>query len=134
MNKMEIFEDLIIGNVAPMLINKMQAELLKNYAVIIDSNAKDEEIMCVYDKETGERILPQWLNDLIARSENKRNLLLINNINKVDSLKQLRFKEILKYKSINGNKLPENTVVLVSYEENDVPINDCVRNLLINFA
>ncbi len=89
--------------------------------------------MCTYNKSTGERIIPIWLEKLRNSINDKMNVLLIKNIDRVDDRKQLRFKEILKYQAINGEKIPENTAIFVSYMNDSRNINETINSLLIKY-
>ncbi len=133
MNKVKVLEDLVKANVGAILVNDEMEKLVGNYAVVIDSVTEDENIMCRYDKHTGERIIPKWLEELRNNTENKMNVLLIKDIDDADDRMQLRFKEILKYQAINGEKIPENTVIFVSYKDNSKKINETISNLLIKY-
>ena len=127
MEKVDMIESLIKNNIAPMLVNKNIENIAKKYAVIIEQTMNNKEILCSYNENTGEKVPPTWLKKL---NENKKPILLIKDIDKTDFNEQIKFKEIIKYKTINNMKMPENTVIFVSYNE-IAKVNPIISELLI---
>lgn len=64
-----------------------------------------------------------WYNELIEKSKKEQVILILDRINELDKQAQLKFGELLKYRKINNNKLPDNTIIVVTY-------NDLENNVL----
>lgn len=127
-------ESLLKNKVGSLLVNENLEKSLEKYAVVIDASSLDEEIMCKYNTKTGIKESPDWLKKLSENKVSNYSMLIIKNMDEVDAHKQLRFKEILKNKSINGIPLPENSVIVVSYKKSCESIIDIINNELIKIA
>lgn len=128
--KLEMIEKLIKNYTGPILISNSTLESYPNSAKI-DANCDDSDLMCTYQQETGEKILPKWHQELVEKSTNRYCMLLVQNINEVTPEKQLRFKEILKYGSINGEKVPKNCIIIVTHSDlKQKPIIETIACLL----
>lgn len=128
--KLDMIENLIKNYSGPILISEDTLNRHPN-SVVIDANCEDDIIMCHYSKENGEKILPEWFQKLKELSTNRYCLLLVANINEVSPLKQLRFKELLKYGSINGEKLPDNCIMIITHSDlKEKPVIETILSLL----
>ena len=104
------------GNVA-ILINEIPENVLKKGAVVIDADCTNAELMGYY--KDLQYISPNWLNKLNEEAKLHTPVLVIKDINKVKPEEQRKFIEILKYKKIYVNKIPENCVIFVTYIDLD---------------
>ncbi len=129
MKKIDQIETMVKINNMPILVNKEVEKELLNYAVILDAKTQDTEIMCKYDKKSGEKKLPEWLLKLEKQDDKIRRVLLIKDIDNLEIKDQIKFKEILKYRAINGVKIPDNTIIFVSQAHNNM-LNETIDCLL----
>ena len=58
-----------------------------------------------------------WYNKLVERCKSDRCILILNKINELDKKEQLKYVELLKYRKIGNNKIPDNTIIVVLYDD-----------------
>lgn len=98
--------------------------------VVLDSKISIDELN---DKFVdGKYVTPNWYNDLINKSKERKTALVIENINDIDEVAQAKFIDILKYKKIGIYKLPENIVIFVTYNSSsEYKLNDNIASLVM---
>ena len=57
-----------------------------------------------------------WYNTLVEKCKEDSTILLLDKINELDKKEQLKYVELLKYRKIGNNKLPDNTIIVVTYD------------------
>ena len=108
---------------AAVLIEKIPESVIQRGAVVINSDCSSSELMGHY--ENLEYVAPDWYNKLIESSKSHTPVLIIDNINGVSEEEQRKFIEILKYKKVYVNKLPENCMIFITYSDlREKPINE----------
>lgn len=131
MNKeqVDLLGDYIKFGKLPILIEEVPENVIEKGAIVIDSDCTNKELMGGY--ENFEYKLPEWYTKLIESSKIHTPVLIIKDINKVSEEKQKKFLEILKYKKIYVNKLPENCVIFVTYSDlKENPIEEELYSLM----
>ena len=114
------------ANVAPILVESNSIKNFKNM-VSIDGDCSVGVLNGHYEGK--EFVAPSWYNELITFN-NKKSVLMINNINSANLNDQSKFIEILKYRKINTFELPSNCVVIATYTDlKSKPINEEVYSL-----
>lgn len=58
-----------------------------------------------------------WYNKLIEKCKENNTILVLDRINELDEKEQLKYVELIKYKKIGENKLPDNTIIVVLYDD-----------------
>lgn len=81
-------------------------------------------------------IFPKWLSKLVKDSKEFKNVFLcISGLDTVSFELQERFYGLLKYKGLNGMKLPENTqIVIVANHGGIENISQKIKSLTISFV
>ena len=103
MDKKELFISYVKANVAPILVDFIDASLIPN-SVIIDSNVSLSALV-------GDNGVPSWYLDLTCDSSSK--FLVINNIDLISKEEQLKFIELLKDREVCEYKIPDNVVIVL---------------------
>ena len=125
MNKeqVDLLGEYIKAGKAAVLIEKIPESVIQRGAVVINSDCSSSELMGHY--ENLEYVAPDWYNKLIESSKSHTPVLIIDNINGVSEEEQRKFIEILKYKKVYVNKLPENCMIFIPYSDlKEKPINE----------
>lgn len=104
----KILEILNNNRTWPIIITGMDA---KNFPTSVVLSAS-----CPSENLSGENAT--WLKEIFEKSKNPKPFLLV--INKIDSTseeEQQKFYEILKYKSTNGIKFPNNMQIVITADD-----------------
>lgn len=112
-NKLLMFDCYIKAGITPILLEDVNISNLK-YAVILDAKDKLEEK--VFLKNCDRRFLPKWYKKVLDNSNKnreKKNLLIIKNLNKISHEKQMKYLDMFKYKKIGYFSIPQNTIIIV---------------------
>ena len=110
--KKELLKSYIRENVAPMLIDFIEANNLPN-AVILPATAENKEFNGHYEDE--EFCPPNWLKELIENKE--KIILVIDKIDEIPKKEQEKFIEILKYKQVSTFDLPQNCRIIITAKD-----------------
>ena len=99
--------------------------------VVIDSKISIDELN---DKFVdGKYVTPDWYNDLVNKSKERKTALVIENINDIDEVAQAKFIDIIKYKKIGLYKLPENIAIFITYNtSSEYKLNDNIASLVMH--
>ena len=82
-----------------------------------------------YDNQ--EYVAPEWYNKLMDKCKKNTPVLIIKNINKVPEKEQRKFIEILKYKKVYVNKIPNDCMIFVTYSDlKENPIEEEVYSFM----
>ena len=95
------------------LIENIPENVIKKGAVVINSDCSNTELMASF--ENLEYKAPKWYNELIESSKKHIPVLVIKDINKIPEKEQRKFIELLKYKKVYVNKLPDNCMIFITY-------------------
>ena len=121
MNKKQIDllgEYIKVGKSA-VLIEGIPESVIKRGAVVINSDCSNSELTGYYDNL--EYVAPEWYIPV----------LIIKDINKIPEKKQRKFIELLKYKKVYVNKIPENCRIFVTYSDlKENPIEEEVYSFM----
>lgn len=125
--KKEMFEAYIKSGINALLLEDVKSDAFKN-SVIIESNCDVSLLNGHYENE--KFVAPAWYLDLV---NNKKNLLIIDNINDVSEYEQGKFVEILRYRKVSTFDLPKNCVVVATCSNiKENPINEEVYSLMVH--
>lgn len=111
-NKRELLLSYIKSNVAPILVDFLPENDVKN-AVILPANIDSKELNGHYDG--ADFLPPKWMTEILGTNVSK--ILIIDKIDSVSKEEQLKFCELLEYRKISTFALPENCVILVTANE-----------------
>jgi len=112
--------NLINNSTLPILVSGISASNFSN-KVVIDANIDRNELI-VIDSH------PAWLVKLELLSKKHNNtVLLISNLCTINESEQNKFLELLKYKSISGFKIPENSHIVITCSNLD-KISDNIKS------
>ncbi len=103
MDKKELFISYVKSNVAPILVDFIDASLIPN-SVIIESNISLSDLV-------GDNGVPSWYLELTCDSSSK--FLVINNIDLISKEEQLKFIELLKDREVCEYRIPDNVVIVL---------------------
>lgn len=95
------------------LIENIPENVIKKGAIVINSDSSNTELMGSF--ENLEYKAPKWYNELIESSKKHTPVLVIKDINKIPKKEQRKFIELLKYKKVYVNKLPDNCMIFITY-------------------
>ena len=125
-NKRELLLSYIRANVAPILVDFLSENDIKN-AVILPANIDSKELNGHYDGV--DFLPPKWMSEILGT--NASIILIIDKIDSVSKDEQLKFCELLKHRKISTFELPENCVILVTANEiNKDKINEEIFSLV----
>lgn len=123
----EMFETYIKSGINSFLLENINSSIFKN-KVEIESDCDISILNGHYEKE--EFIAPSWYLDLV---NNKKNLLIINNINNINTYEQGKFIEILRYRKISTFDLPKSCIIVATCSNlKEKPINEEIYSLMIH--
>ena len=115
MNKeqVDLLGEYIKARSSVILIENIPENVIKKGAVVINSDCSNTELMGSF--ENLEYKAPKWYNKLIESSKKHIPVLVIKDINKIPEKEQRKFIELLKYKKVYVNKLPDNCMIFITY-------------------
>ena len=113
--QIDLLGEYIKAGKSAILIETIPESVIKRGAVVIDSDCSSSELMGHYDNL--EYIAPEWYDKLVESSNFHIPVLIIKDINKIPEKEQRKFIELLKYKKVYVNKLPENCMIFVTYSD-----------------
>ena len=131
MNKeqVDLLGEYIKAGKSAVLIEKIPENVIEKGAIVINSDCSSSELMGYFDNL--EYIVPEWYNKLIESSKIHTPVLIIKDINKVPEEEQRKFIELLKYKKVYVNKIPENCMIFVTYSNlKENPIEEEVYSFM----
>ena len=108
-DKMNMLENYILVNVAPVLID-FSSNINTTKSVIIPANCEVKELNGHYEGE--DFLAPKWYYDLTNTNEAK--IIIIKDIDSISKEEQLKFKELLEYRQVSTFKIPENTRIILT--------------------
>lgn len=121
MDKKELFISYVKANVAPILVDFIDASLIPN-SVIIESSISLSDLV-------GDNGIPSWYLDLTC--DNSSKFLVINNIDLISKEEQLKFIELLKDREVCEYKIPDNVVIVLCAKNiGKNVINDRIYSLI----
>lgn len=98
---------LILKTNEPILVKNVNIESFSN-KIVIPSNISQDKLSIIGTH-------PLWLIELELLSKKKEiSILIIDKIDEIPLNEQMKFFEIIKYRSISGFKLPENTHIILT--------------------
>ena len=117
MNKeqVDLLGEYIKAGKLAVLIEELPESVIEKGAIVINSDCSSSELMGYFDNL--EYIVPEWYNKLMESSKIHTPVLIIKDINKVPEEEQRKFIELLKYKKVYVNKIPENCMIFVTYSD-----------------
>lgn len=126
---MERLKGLMSISNEPILVNDVKFNN-NGLDVVIDSKISIDELN---DKFVdGKYVTPNWYNDLVNKSKERKTALVIENINDIDEVAQAKFIDIIKYKKIGLYKLPENIAIFITYNtSSEYKLNDNIASLVM---
>ena len=125
--KREMFEDYVKSGINSFLLEDVNSSVFKNSA-IIESNCDASSLNGHYENE--DFVAPSWYLDLI---NNKKKILVIDNINDVSENEQGKFIEILRYRKVSTFDLPKSCIVVATCSNiKESPINEEVYSLMVH--
>jgi len=131
MNKeqVDLLGEYIKAGKSAVLIEELPESVIAKGAIIINSDCSSSELMGYFDNL--EYIVPEWYNKLMESSKIHTPVLIIKDINKVPEEEQRKFIELLKYKKVYVNKIPENCMIFVTYSDlKENPIEEEVYSFM----
>lgn len=131
MNKeqVDLLGEYIKAGKSVVLIEEIPESIIEKGAIVINSDCSSSELMGYFDNL--EYIVPEWYNKLIESSKIHTPVLIIKDINKVPEEEQRKFIELLKYKKVYVNKIPENCMIFVTYSNlKENPIEEEVYSFM----
>ena len=131
MNKrqVDLLGEYIKAGKSAVLIEEIPESVIRKGAIVINSDCSSSELMGHFDNL--EYVVPEWYNKLMESSKIHTPVLIIKDINKVPEEEQRKFIELLKYKKVYVNKIPENCMIFVTYSElKENPIEEEVYSFM----
>lgn len=131
MNKeqVDLLGEYIKAGKSAVLIEKIPDSVIKKGAIVINSDCSSSELMGYFDNL--EYVAPEWYDKLLESSKIHTPVLIIKDINKVPEEEQRKFIELLKYKKVYVNKIPENCMIFVTYSDlKENPIEEEVYSFM----
>lgn len=131
MNKeqVDLLGEYIKAGKSAVLIEELPESVIEKGAIVINSDCSSSELIGYFDNL--EYIVPEWYNKLMESSKIHTPVLIIKDINKVPEEEQRKFIELLKYKKVYVNKIPENCMIFVTYSDlKENPIEEEVYSFM----
>ena len=132
MNKeqVDLLGEYIKAGKSAVLIEELPESVIEKGAIVINSDCSSSELMGYFDNL--EYIVPEWYNKLMESSKIHTPVLIIKDINKVPEEEQRKFIELLKYKKVYVNKIPENCMIFVTYSDlKENPIEEEIYSFMV---
>ena len=119
-----IIKECLIDYVGPLFIFGNIDWLLKgdNITVISATMPKDEFIIL-------NKRIPKWLSDVKLYADNKNNILVIKDMDKISVEKQEILLDILDNNQISTEELPENLKIILNADEK-CEVNNKIRDIV----
>ena len=128
---MDIIEKIrghIKDNVTPLWLEGFAPEDFSSATKVLATAPKTE--FAVFMGSNG-AVYPNWYKAVMAKKQDKINLLVFDRVDKLTEEEQERFLEIVKYRTVSNVKLPKNCVViLTTSKSNNGKINEKLRRFL----
>jgi len=131
MNKeqVDLLGEYIKAGKSAVLIEEIPDSVIEKGAVVINSDCSNSELMGYFDNL--EYVAPEWHYKLMDSAKTHTPVLIIKDINKVSEEEQRKFIELLKYKKVYVNKIPENCMIFVTYSDlKENPIEEEVYSFM----
>ena len=131
MNKeqVDLLGEYIKAGKLAVLIEEIPESVIEKGAIVINSDCSSSELMGYFDNL--EYVAPEWYDKLMESSKIHTPVLIIKDINKVPEEEQRKFIELLKYKKVYVNKIPENCMIFVTYSNlKENPIDEEVYSFM----
>lgn len=131
MNKeqVDLLGEYIKAGKSAVLIEEIPEVVIEKGAIVINSDCSSSELMGYFDNL--EYVAPEWYDKLMESSKIHTPVLIIKDINKVSEEEQRKFIELLKYKKVYVNKIPENCMIFVTYSDlKEKPIDEEVYSFM----
>ena len=131
MNKeqVDLLGEYIKAGKLAVLIEELPESVIEKGAIVINSDCPSSELIGYFHNL--EYIVPEWYNKLMESSKIHTPVLIIKDINKVPEEEQRKFIELLKYKKVYVNKIPENCMIFVTYSDlKENPIEEEVYSFM----
>lgn len=126
--KLVMLDSYIKMNVAPILLDGINAKVFDDIAVIIPASI---DLSYLNGSYYGEDFVPPfWYQKIKLKENEKVNLLVIDNISTIPIKEQRKFIELLKYRKIGVFKLPKNCVIIITKEGNGALLEEEVYSLV----
>ena len=132
MNKeqVDLLGEYIKAGKSAVLIEEIPESVTQKGAVVINSDCSSSELMGYFYNL--EYVVPEWYNKLMESSKIHTPVLIIKDINKVPEEEQRKFIELLKYKKVYVNKIPENCMIFVTYSDlKENPIEEEIYSFMV---
>ena len=133
MNKeqVDLLGEYIKAGTLAILIEEIPENVIKKGAVVLEADCSNEELIGHY--ENLEFKTPKWYNELIESSKSHIPILIIKDINKIPEKEQRKFIELLKYRKVYVQKLPENCVIFATYSNlEERPIEEELYSFMVH--
>ena len=127
-NQIDLLGEYIKAGKLVILMESIPESVIEKGAVVIDSNCSSKELMGEYSNL--EYVEPKWYKELVESAKTHTPVLIIKDINKVPEKEQRKFIELFKYRKIYTNKLPENTMIFVTYKKEN-PIDEELYSFMV---
>ena len=131
MNKeqVDLLGEYIKAGKSAVLIEELPESVIEKGAIVINSDCSSSELMGYFNNL--EYVAPGWYDKLMKSSKIHTPVLIIKDINKVPEEEQRKFIELLKYKKVYVNKIPENCMIFVTYSDlKENPIEEEVYSFM----
>jgi len=129
--KIKLLGEYIKARVSTILIEEIPDTVIKKGAVVIDANCTNEELNGAF--QNMEYKPPEWYVKLVESSKKHTPVLIIKDINKIPKQEQRKFIELLKYKKVYVNNLPEKCMIFATYSNIDEnPIEEEVYSFMVH--
>ncbi len=127
--QIDLLGEYIKAGKSAVLIEQIPESVIKKGAVVINSDCSNAELTGHF--ENLEYVAPEWYKKLMESSKLHIPVLIIKDINKVPEKEQRKFIELLKYKKVYVNKIPENCRIFVTYSDlKENPIEEEVYSFM----
>ena len=105
----ELMSTYIKTNVSPLIVDFIDGDSIPN-SVVLQADCNLEELNGYYDDVQFNP--PEWLKKL--EETNVLRILVIDKIDSISKEEQKKFIEILKYRQVFTNKIPKETIIIVT--------------------
>ena len=126
----ELMSTYIKTNVSPLIVDFIDGDSIPN-SVVLQADCNLEELNGYYDDVQFNP--PEWLKKL--EETNVLRILVIDKIDSISKEEQKKFIEILKYRQVFTNKIPKETIIIVTAENiNERTIDEEIYSLVAHIG
>ena len=104
-------DPIMLADFAPVLLKEVDADVRENAVILTAQSFLEQRSITLQD---GEPKVPKWLENCMR---DRKNILIVENVDSLSNEDQQNFYELLKYNQLSSVKLPIKPKILLTYKD-----------------